>query len=323
MSLKSVKYFIAGGLGFIGSNLVHRILECEPNCQIIVYDNLSSGRLEFLTDVIPDPRLSIIIGDIEDSESLITAMKNCDIVYHLASNADISKAITEPSIDFWKGTYLTHCILEAMRINGVSTIIYASGSGVYGDGGDTVMNEEYSPMQPISTYGASKLAGEALISAYSHMFDINAIVFRFANVVGPCATHGVIFDLIRKLRSDPTKLEILGSGNQAKSYIYVDDILDAIYGYKDIIIYNMQTRYQCYNVATKDIIIVKAIANAVISKMKLENVEIIYGKEDVGWKGDIKLVLLDSTKIRELGWNNKYTTFMAISKTIDELLKLE
>ena len=318
MSLKHVKYFIAGGLGFIGSNLVHRILECEPNCEIVVYDNLSSGRLEFLTDVRTDPRLLIVIRDIEDSESLITAMKDCDIVYHLASNADISKAITEPSIDFWKGTYLTHCILEAMRITGVSTIIYASGSGVYGDGGETVMNEEYSPMHPISTYGASKLAGEAMISSYCHMFDMVGRIYRFANVVGRNSTHGVILSLINKLIKNSKELEILGNGEQSKHYIYIDDVLNGIF--KTALVSN--EKYDCFNIATKDYINVKEIADIICEEMKLKNVKYNFtSNEAKGWRGDIGICRLNSDKIRSYGWNNQYSTRDAVIKTVKILIK--
>ena len=145
-------------------------------------------------------------------------------MFHFASNPDIAKAVTQPDIDFWEGTFLTQNLLEAMRVAGVPRLIYASGSGVYGDTGQTAVTETYSPLLPISTYGASKLACEALICSYTHMFDLHGVAFRFANVVGPRQTHGVAYDFIRRLREHPTPLEILGDGRQSKSYIHVDDV---------------------------------------------------------------------------------------------------
>ena len=313
-----MKYFIAGGGGFIGSTLVHRLLHDFQDVEVIVFDNFSSGKYEFLKDVANDDRVQIIEGDIKDLPLLIESMKGSNIVVHLASNPDIAKAITDPSIDFWQGTYLTFNVLEAMRILGIEKIIYASGSGIFGDWGDTEIFEDQSPMLPISTYGASKLAGESLISAYSYMFDIQARIFRFANVIGPNATHGVIFDFINKLKINNGGLEILGSGNQKKSYIYVEDVLDAIFS----IGFKSGSRYEYYNIATLDTISVTEIANIVIQEMKLNNVEYVYTGKDVGWRGDIKTVLMNSDKIRSItGWTNKYTTKEAVEKTVKELLK--
>ncbi len=162
------------------------------------------------------------------SRPLVDAMKGCATVIHLASNPDIARATTEPAIDFDAGTFLTHRVVEAMRLSGARRILYASGSGVYGDLGDLIVDEDHGPLLPISTYGASKLAGEALISAYAHMFGLTGCVFRFGNVVGPHQTHGVGFDFIRRLLKDPSHLRILGDGRQSKSYVHVRDVIDAV-----------------------------------------------------------------------------------------------
>ena len=193
-----------------------------------VYDNFSSGR-EVTSSGAPTTRASrSFAADVKDLETLIEAARGHDAVVHLASNPDIARAATEPSIDFDEGTLLTHHVLEAMRVAGVERILYASGSGVYGDLGETEADEDWGPLVPISTYGASKLAGEALISAYSFMFGLSGRAFRFGNVVGPRQTHGVGFDFVRALLADPTRLRILGDGTQSKSYIHVDDVIDAM-----------------------------------------------------------------------------------------------
>ena len=176
--------FIAGGAGFIGSHLVRELL-LRPDQQVVVFDNLTSGREAHLGELLDDERLELIVGDLQDAEDVTRAMAGCDHVYHFAANPDIARAVTEPTIDFWQGTYLTNNLIDAMRINEVPRITYSSGSGVYGDRGDEELDEDFGPLIPVSTYGASKLACEAMIAAYTHMFAIDAVVFRFANVVGP------------------------------------------------------------------------------------------------------------------------------------------
>lgn len=178
-----MKVFIAGGAGFIGSHFVDYFLS-TTDAKVTVFDNFTSGQHWHLQEHAGNKRLTVVEGDLQELEPLTSALAGHDVVYHFASNPDIAKAMTQPDIDFWQGTYLTQNLLEAMRINGVRRLVYASGSGVYGDTGWTPVHEDYAPMLPISTYGASKLAGEALISAYCHMFDMQAYAFRFANVVG-------------------------------------------------------------------------------------------------------------------------------------------
>ncbi len=311
------KYFIAGGAGFIGSHLARRLLKEEPECIVTIFDNFSSGQMWHLADVENNNRLNIIEADIKDLEKLKASMTGSDIVYHFASNPDIAKAMTQPDIDFWEGTYLTNNIIEAMRITGVKNILYASGSGVFGDVKDTITNEDYSPQLPISTYGASKLACEVLICSYCHMFDFNAAAFRFANVVGPNQTHGVGFDFVRKLREDNSSLQILGDGTQSKSYIYVTDVLDAM----RLIEMNHLAGYNYFNVSTLDHITVNEIADIVSELMGLSEVKYKYTGGDRGWKGDVPVVRLDSNKIRSLGWKNKFTCAEAIRKSVASIIE--
>lgn len=310
-------YFVAGGAGFIGSHLVRKILNEESESKVIIYDNFSSGQMWHIEDVSDNNRLKIIKGDIKDIDLLVNSMKDVDCVYHFASNPDISKAVTQPDIDFWEGTFLTNNILEAIRRNNVKKLIYASGSGVYGDTGYTEADEDYSPMVPISTYGASKLAGEALISSYCFMFGLNAGAFRFANVVGPNQTHGVGFDFLNKLIKNPNELDILGNGTQSKSYIYVYDVLNAI----RMVEQKYLNGYSYFNVATNDYITVREIAEVVLEVMMLNNVKLNFGDSDRGWKGDVPVVRLNSDKIRNLGWSNKFNSKQAIQESVSQMFK--
>ncbi len=307
-----MNYIILGGAGFIGSHVTRRLIKEEQESSVYVYDNFSSGKEEHLREILECERLHIISGDLKDLDKLTRAVEGMDTVYSLASNPDIARAVVQPDIDFWEGTYLINNVVEAMRRSGVKKLIYASGSGVYGDVGHTVTSEDFSPMLPASTYGASKLACEALICSYCHMFDMAAAAFRFANVVGPNQTHGVGYDFVRKLRMNPEELEILGDGTQSKSYIYIDDIVDALRTVEKKALHG----YNYYNVATLDHITVTEIAETVKTVMGLKNVEFKYTGGDRGWKGDVPVVRLDSDKIRGLGWRNRYTTPQAIEMSV-------
>jgi len=311
----SKKYFIIGGAGFIGSHLCRKIFREEKDSTIIIYDNFSSGKKWHLEEIIDNPSLHIIEADVKDLEKLTESIKGADVVYHFASNPDIAKAMTQPDIDFWEGTYLTNNVLEAMRVSGVKNLLYASGSGVYGDAKFIETDEDYSPQLPISTYGASKLSCEAMISSYCYMFDMNAAAFRFANVVGPNQTHGVGYDFVRKILNDNKKLDILGDGTQSKSYIYVSDVLNAMRTIQE----NHLKGYSYFNVGTKDHITVSEIADIVVSVMDKNNVEYKFAGGDRGWKGDVPVVRINSDKIRNKGWSNEHSTSDAIRLSVESI----
>ena len=209
---------MTGGAGFLGSNLVSTILQRKLG-SVTIFDNFLTGRREYLQMWRDSPDLAIITADVGDFGATVGAIRNHDVVFHLAANSDIARAVVGPLVDFDNGTKLTQTLLEGMRTAGVRRIIFSSGSGVYGDVPPTPIPEDYTPMIPISTYGASKLASEALISAYCHMFDLTATVFRFANVVGPHMTHGVTHDFTRRLRADGSRLHIYGR-RQPKQALY-------------------------------------------------------------------------------------------------------
>jgi UDP-glucose 4-epimerase len=308
-------YFIVGGAGFIGSHLVRR-LHSQTEESITIYDNFSSGRLWRLGDAAESGRVKIVRGDVKDLPSLTAAMRGHRHVFHFASNPDIARAVKEPDIDFWEGTYLTQNVVEAMRQSGVRHLTYASGSGIYGETGKLAVYEDYAPMLPISTYGASKLAGEALIGAYVKMFDLHGMAFRFANVVGPRQSHGVSYDFILRLLDDPTQLRILGDGSQSKSYIHVDDVLDAML----LIAKQSESGFEYFNVATEDYLTVKQIADLVVARLGLTGVKYQFTGGDRGWKGDVPIVRFDSRKLRSRGWQNARTCAQALADSIDSMI---
>jgi UDP-glucose 4-epimerase len=303
---------LIGGAGFLGSHLAKYLLGSEIASKVIIFDNFSSGKKDHLKSISSDPRLKIIHGDVKDMSQLLEGMKDVETVFHLAANPDISKAVSEPTIDFWEGTFLTQNILEAMRITGAKNIFYSSGSGVYGDIPDVHFSEDYGPNHPISTYGASKLAGEALICSYCHMFSLRGRAIRFANIVGPNQTHGVGYDFLRKLKTNPHELSVLGDGTQCKSYIYVADAIQAI----DLVMstINLGLAFDVFNVASEDYITVKQIADLAldVANIKRENIKLNFGQNNRGWKGDVPKIYFDTKKIKERGWRAIHDSSEAI-----------
>jgi UDP-glucose 4-epimerase len=317
--MSAARYFIVGGAGFIGGHFVDRLLGDGTTALVTVYDNFSSGREWHLAAHAEDPRLRVVRAEVGDLPALTEAMHGHETVIHLASNPDIARAVTEPGIDFDQGTRLTHHVVEAMRSSGTRRILYASGSGVYGDIGEVEATEDHGPLVPISTYGASKLAGEALISAYAHMFDITGCVFRFGNVVGPRQTHGVGFDFLRQLLASPERLRILGDGTQSKSYIHVDDVIDAVLLASGAA---RSSGARAYNVATGDYTTVREIALLAIECVGRTpaDVELAFAGGDRGWKGDIPVVRLDTSRIRALGWRNRRSSREALRASMLAML---
>lgn len=309
---------VVGGAGFIGGHFVDRLLASDGCEQLTVYDNLSSGRAWHLAAHETDARLKVINSDVRDLEHLAAAVDGHDTMIHLASNPDIARAMTDPAVDFDQGTLLTHHVAEAARRGGVEMVLYASGSGVYGDLGYREATEDHGPLVPVSTYGASKLAGEALLASYAAMFGIAARAFRFGNVVGPRQTHGVGFDFIRRLLADPRRLRILGDGQQSKSYIHVDDVVEAVLHAAGL----ATDAFAVFNVATGDYVTVTEIAELAvdIAGLPAGGTQFEYTGGDRGWKGDIPVVRLNTDRIRALGWKNQRTSLQALRASMESVL---
>ncbi len=298
-------YLVTGGAGFIGSHIVDILMETD---QVTIYDNFSSGRREFIAHHEGKDGFKVIEADTLDPPSLIKAMEGVDIVIHLASNPDVRHGTSNTDYDLQQGTIATYNVLDAMRQTGVRKIAFSSSQTVYGEQGEIAVPEDYGPMLPISLYGASKLACEGLISAYASSFDMQVWIFRFANIIGRRATHGVIIDFIAKLKKDPKKMEILGDGTQSKSYLLVEECAAAIcYG-----INKSNEKVNLFNLACLDWVDVTRIAEIVVEELGLKDTEFTYTGGARGWKGDVPRMRLSVDKIADLGWTPEHDSESAI-----------
>ena len=307
-----MRCFVTGGAGFIGSHLVDELIKKN---KVTVYDNLSVGKKEFIKHHFAKKNFKFIQADLSEFKKLKESIKGHDAVFHLAANSDISNnEITDT--DLKNGTIATYNVLEAMRLNEIRQIVFASSSAIYGEAEIKPTPENYGPLFPISFYGASKLACESLTSSFCHNFGIKAWIFRFANIVGKNDTHGVLVDFINKLKDNDKKLLILGNGRQSKPYLYVKDCVNGMLsGWK-----NSNELINYFNLGCEDTTSVTYIANMVVDEMKLKNVKFQYTGKDRGWPGDVPQVRLDIKKINKLGWKAKLSSDEAVRKSIKELL---
>ncbi|RKX99650.1 MAG: UDP-glucose 4-epimerase [Spirochaetes bacterium] len=308
-----MKAFVTGGAGFIGSHLVDAL--AVRGCEITVYDDFSSGREEFISKHKEKDYFALVKADLVDIKKLESAIEGHDVVFHLAANADVRAGARKPDIAK-KDILASYNLLDAMRKKDIDKIVFSSSSTVYGETPVIPLPEDYGPLLPISVYGAAKLAAEGLISSFCHTFDMKSWIFRFANVVGPRSTHGVIFDFINKLRKNPNELEILGNGKQKKSYLYVSDCVEGMfYGFE-----NAGEQINLFNLGSDGSTDVNRIAEMVVDEMQLKNVKFRYTGGDRGWKGDVPKFQFDIAKIKELGWKPQYNSDEAVRKAIRDLL---
>lgn len=309
-----MKAFITGGAGFIGSNLVADLI--KKGHSVTVYDNFSTGSKSNLSLNLRSSLLNVIKGDVLNRRLLSKSMTNHDIVYHFCANSDVRKGSINHSVDFKQNTLATFYVLECMRKHTIKKIIFPSSMTVYGIGEEKMINEKYGPCLPISLYGATKLACEGLISAYSSQYGIESIIIRFANVIGAPATHGVIYDIINKLHENQSVLEVLGDGNQKKPYLYIQDAVGSI----KFLMEHKKEKIGIYNVGTSDSIIVKEIVKIIIHKMKLRNVLVKYQDTPYGWKGDVPKFSLDVRKLSRMGFIALYSSRAAVEKATQDML---
>ena len=304
------KVMVTGGLGFIGPHLVRRLL--KDGYSVLVLD-----KSEDTTSIdIENPKLTIIKTDLL-TDSIDSHFKGIDEVYHLAANSDVRLGAKNTKIDFDENIVVTYRVLEACRKAEVKRLIFTSSSVVYGNAKKIPTPEDYGPLFPISMYGGSKLAGEALVSTYASLYNIKATILRFANVIGPGdKPHGVIFDFITKLRKNPETLEILGDGRQNKSYIYIDDCIDGIIHAKKA----QDKQTDAFNFGSKDQLDVTSLAKIVVKEMDLKDVKFTYTGGSGGWKGDVTDMMLSTAKLEKTGWSSKYNSRQAVERTVKELL---
>ena len=309
-----MRAFVTGGAGFIGSHLVDKLMDRGDT--VTVYDNLSSGKKQFLEQHFKKTNFNFIEGDLLDLEKLKNSIKNHDVVFHIAANPFVRLGEKQTRLDLEQGAIATYNVLESMRLNNIKKIVFSSSSVVYGETPSIAIPENYGPTLPISFYGAGKLAAEGLICAFCGTFDFQAWIFRFANVVGIRGTHGVIVDFIGKLKKNPHELEILGDGHQQKPYLHVSDIVEGmLYGFE-----HSNNQINLFNLGCDSNTTVTHIAEMVVEEMGLKNVKFKYTGGKRGWPGDIPRFQLSIEKIKKLGWRPKYTSDDAVRKAIREIL---
>lgn len=308
------KIIVTGGAGFIGSHVVDKLLSCGN--EVTVIDNLSSGRMEFIEHHIPDNNFKFVKLDMLELGKLTQAIKGADMIYHLAANPDVRLGAENTKVHLEQNIIVTYNLLEAMRMNKQQNIVFTSTSTVYGEASIIPTPENYGPLIPISLYGASKLACEALITSYCHTFDMRSWIFRFANIVGERGTHGIIIDFINKLKKNPHDLEILGDGQQRKSYIHVSDCVDAIL----FAVKNSHEMANIYNIGSNDTINSSEIGELIVKEMGLKDVKFTYTGGKRGWKGDVPRMLLSIGKLQELGWKPAHNSKSSVNAATRSLL---
>jgi len=307
-----MKYLITGSAGFIGSNLTDRLL--AGGHTVVGYDNFSTGQQEFIAPALLSPNFTLVHGDTLNLDTLTHAMTGSDFVFHFAANADVRFGTEHPRKDLEQNTIATYNVLEAMRVNNIKRIAFSSTGSVYGEA-KVIPTPEDAPF-PVQTslYGASKLAGEGLIAAYCEGFGFTGYIFRFVSILGERYTHGHVFDLYKKLLENPKELPVLGNGRQRKSYLYVQDCIDAML----CVIEKVQEKVNIYNLGADEYCEVNDSIGWICSHLGL-NPEKKYSGGEHGWIGDNPFIFLDTSKVRALGWKPKMTIQQGITQTLEYL----
>jgi len=316
------KVLVTGGAGFIGSHMVDALLAQED--QVVVLDNLSSGKMENLRESRDRKGFELVKGDLKQFQNFSELLDGVSLVYHFAANPEVRVGEVEPSVHFEENLLATFRLLEGMRRSGeAKTIVFASTSTIYGEATQLPTPEDYGPTLPISTYGASKLGCEALISSYAYTHSMKGLILRLGNCVGARSGHGAVADFIAKLRANPNELEILGDGSQTKSYIHITDCVAAILLTVRAFLQS-EKRVDVYNVSSPDQVSVRRIAEIVIEEMGLRGVKMKFsGGVDGGrgWLGDVKVMHLSVEKLLNLGWHPKLNSEEAIRSAAKQLAR--
>ena len=307
-----MRILIAGCAGFIGSSVVDRILSLGQ--QVVGIDNFSTGQRRFLSAALKSDKFRLVEADLLDEAAMKSAFAGCDVVYHFAANADVRFGTDHPRRDLEQNTIATYNVLEAMRANGIKKIAFSSTGSVYGEA-LVVPTPEDGPF-PVQTslYGASKAAGEGLISAYCEGFGFQACIFRFVSILGERYTHGHVFDFYQKLKSDPSRLPVLGNGKQRKSYLYVQDCIDAMLLAMD----KAPAKVNIFNLGVDGYCEVNDSIGWICEELGVQP-KMEYSGGDRGWIGDNPFIFLDTKRIQSLGWKPKFGIREGVIKTVQYL----
>jgi len=318
MEVENKRVIITGGAGFIGSHIVDKLMNL--NCHTVVLDNLSRGSRDNIRSWLKNPDFKFLHGDLLNKQDIESALSDSEVVFHIAANPEVRQGVENPDAHFTRNILATYNLLETMRRFDVKNIVFTSTSAVYGDAKVLPVPENYGPLEPISIYGATKLACEALISSYCHTFSMTAIMYRFANIVGSRSRYGVIYDFIQKLKQDPKNLKIFGDGKQTKSYLLVQDCIDAFFFGLE----HSKEQVEIFNVGSEDFVDVGTIADIVSRESHTSDVTYHFdGGVDGGrgWKGDIKHIYLSIEKLKSIGWRPKHNSFESVECATRALLK--
>jgi UDP-glucose 4-epimerase len=308
-----MKYLVTGGAGFIGSHIVDRIL--ERGDEVVVYDNFSTGRELFIEHDLSNKKFRLVRADIFDADTLSEAMKGVDFVFHMAAHADVRSGLDDHLIDHTQNLEATSAVLEAMHKNNVKKIAFASTSSVYGDAEVHPTPEDY-PFEPTSLYGATKAACESYIRAYATYYDWQVYIYRFVSFVGERYTHGIVYDLLKKIEKQPETLELLSDGTPRKSSVYVKDGVDAIFKVID----SAKDKINIYNIGHDEVITVDEMVDTILKAADVKIIKKYLGGKR-GWKGDNDFVHLDNKKLKNLGWKPSHSIREGIEKTTMYLVK--
>jgi UDP-glucose 4-epimerase len=319
---RSLTYLVTGGAGFIGSHLLEALLSDSATGEVRLLDNFSSGRREHIAPHLKDPRLRVKVVDLLDFKKILPHFRNVDRVFHLAANPDARWGIDNTRLDLEQETIATYNVLEAMRRKRVPQIVFSSSGTVYGDVGTTITHESLGPCLPISLYGAGKVASEALITAFCATFGLRAIILRFGNIVGERTTHGVIYDFIRQLAKNPDQLKVLGNGFQAKPYVYVRDLVSGLLFAGQHCSKLEPSKFDVFNLAPDGATSVRFIAGELVKQLGFSGrTKIRYGTETAGWPGDVPQSRMDSSKLRQAGFDLSRSSDAAVRLAINRILE--
>jgi UDP-glucose 4-epimerase len=306
-----MRAFVIGGAGFIGSHLIDRLVEMGD---VTAYDNMTVGKREFIAKHLDSKKATLVVGDALDFDTLKKAMAGHDVIFHLAANPEARWGLERTRLDLEQGTIATYNALESARLNNISQLVFSSSGTVYGNT-SRMCAEEDTNMLPISLYGASKIAGEALVSAYVECFGFTGTIVRFGNVVGPRGTHGAILDFCKKIKSHPDHLDVLGDGRQAKPYLHVTDCAQGVLHAWQ----KGEGKLRIYNLAPPDITSVRRIAELCVAASPHKNARIEYAGGTQGWPGDVPLSRINPDKLAALGFKVRFTSDQAVEAAVREV----
>lgn len=313
VNLKDKKVLVLGGAGFIGSHLVERLI--HDGATVTVFDNLKTGRTSNLAKVFKHPHFRFVEAEVRNQKKVNEIVPGHDVIFHFCDDSDIRSAAEHPDTYVEQNIMGLFYVLEAMRRSGIRVILFPSSTTVFGELANPPASEFYGPMEPLNLYGGAKLAAEGLISGWANTYDFQAVVFRFVGIIGGRMDHGVVHDFVRKLQKNPSQLEILGDGSQKRSFVLVDDCVEAML----FALGNTKKNYNLVHIGNVDDISIKETAGVILDVMKLKGVKYNFTGGKVGWKGDVTSNFIRTETLTTLGWKPAHSSREAVFEAASRL----